>query len=77
MLLFSIVIALFPKRLPRPFHSGKRSLPTLDRSSKQQLNEEKPLTKAILPDFMPVDPVPAPDASAVMVEGTVLTDSGI
>jgi hypothetical protein len=86
MLLFSIVIALFPRQLPRPVHSGKRSLPTLDSSasSKQRLNEEQPLTKAMRSDFMPVDPVSkqkenpsAPDASAMMVEGTVLTDSGI
>jgi len=81
MLLFSIVIALFPKQLTRPVHSGKRSLPTLDSSvsSKQRLNEEQPLTKAMLSDFMPVDPVSKQkeDSSAIMVEGTVLTDSGI
>lgn len=74
MLLFSIVIALFPRRLPRPVHSGKRSLPTLDSidssaSAKQLPNEEQPLTKAMLSDFMPVEPVPhAPDASAIVVE---------
>jgi len=39
-------------------------------------NEEEPLTKAMLSDFMPVDPVPhAPDA--VVEEGTVLAGSGI
>jgi sodium-independent organic anion transporter len=70
MLLFSIVIALFPRRLPRPVHSGKRSLPTLDSSAKQRPNEEQPLTKNMLSDFMPVDPVPhAPGASAITVEG--------
>jgi hypothetical protein len=79
MLLFSIVIALFPRQLSRPVHSGRRSPPTLASSaSKQQLNEEQPLTKAMLSDFMPVDPVSkqkenhAPDASAITVEGTVL-----
>jgi hypothetical protein len=86
MLLFSFVIALFPRRLPRPVHSGKRSLPILDSSAStmQRLNEEQPLTKAMLSDFMPVDPVSkqketshAAHDSAVMVEGTVLTDSGI
>jgi hypothetical protein len=86
MLLFSIVIALFPRRLPQPVHSGRRSLPTLDSSAsaKQRPNEEQPLTKAMLSDFMPADPVskqkespPAPGASGVMVEGTVLTGSGI
>jgi hypothetical protein len=86
MLLFSFVIALFPRQLPRPVHSGKRNLPTLDSSAStmQRLNEEQPLTKAMLSDFMPVDPVSkqketthAADASAVMVEGRVLTDSGI
>jgi hypothetical protein len=80
MLLFSIVIALFPRQLPRPVHSEKRSLPTLDSSARsmQRTNEEQPLTKAMLSDFMPMEPVKhAPDASAVVVEGTVLTDSGI
>jgi len=86
MLLFSFVIALFPRRLPRPVHSGKRNLPRLDSSASTmpQLNEEQPLTKAMLSDFMPVDPVSrqketthVADASAVMVEGRVLTDSGI
>jgi hypothetical protein len=50
----------------------------------QRPNEEQPLTKAMLSDFMPVDPVPKQkenphvrDASAVMVEGRVFTDSGI
>jgi len=79
MLLFSIVIALFPRRLPRPVHCGKRSLPTPESSAstKQRPKEEQPLTKAMLSDFMPVDPVPhAPDASVITVEGTVLTDSG-
>jgi hypothetical protein len=80
MLLFSFVIALFPRRLRQPVHSGKRSLRTTDSSK----NEEQQLTKAMLSDFMPADPVPkqkenphAPDASATIVEGTVLTDSGI
>jgi hypothetical protein len=80
MLLFSIVIALFPRRLPRPADIGKGSPPTLDRcdGTMHRPNEEEPLTKAMLSDFMPVDPVPhAPDASVVVEEGTVLTDSGI
>jgi hypothetical protein len=86
MMLFSFVIALFPRQLPQLVHSGRRNVPTLDSSAstKQRLNEEQPLTKAMLPDFMPVDPVSkqkenphAPDASAIMVDGTVLTGSGI
>lgn len=48
-------------------------------STKRRLNEEQPLTKAMLSDFMPVDPVNphAPGTSAVMVEGTIITDCGI
>jgi hypothetical protein len=86
MLLFSVFIALFPRVLPRRGPSRGPSLPILDSSAntKQRLNEEQPLTKAMLSDFMPADPVSkqnenphAPDASAKMAEGTVITDSTI
>ena len=86
MMLFSFVIALFPRQLPRPGTRKGLNLPRLDSSvnTMQRQNEEQPLTKSMLTDFMPVDPVTkrkenphAPDASVQMVEGRVLTDSVI
>jgi hypothetical protein len=86
MLVFSVFIALFPRRLPRHGPSSGPSLSALDSSAstKRQQNEEQPLTKAILSDFMPADPVPkqkenphAPDASAETAEGIAFTDSRI
>jgi hypothetical protein len=84
MLLLSFVIALFPKHLPRPSPSRGPSLSSPDsrNNTKQLLNEEQPLTKAMLSDFMPIDPVSKqkespPEASTKKVEGTVFTDSRI
>jgi hypothetical protein len=86
MLLFSVFIALFPRRLPRHGPSRGPSLSALDSSAspKHQPNEQQPLTKAMLSDFMPADPVSkqkenphAPDASAETAEGIVFTNSKI
>lgn len=75
MLLLSFVIALFPKHLPRPSPSRGPSLSSPDsrNNTKQLLNEEQPLTKAMLSDFMPIDPVSKqkespPEASTKKVE---------
>lgn len=80
MLMFSFIIAMFPKQLPRKGQRGEIGVPSLDTSvpdSKQLKHEEQPLTKAMLSDFMPTDPVASKnkqklniqDNSAVRPEG--------
>jgi hypothetical protein len=59
MLMFSFIIALFPRQLPRTSSSEGPSLsgPGNPTNRKQLLHEEQPLTKAMLSDFTPSDPV--------------------
>lgn len=53
MIMFSFIIAMFPRQLPREGQGGAAVLETPASDSK----EEQPLTKAMLKDFMPTDPV--------------------
>jgi hypothetical protein len=81
MLMFSFIIALFPRHLQKTSPSKVPSLSISDNptNTTQLLHEEQPLTKAMLSDFMPNDPVSTKqkdilhiqEASAKNVEGTV------
>jgi hypothetical protein len=84
MLMFSFIIALFPRHLPRTGSRGGPSLsaPGNPTNTKQLLHEEQPLTKAMLSDFMPNDPISSKhkeiihiqETAAKKAEGMVFTD---
>ncbi|PNF14783.1 hypothetical protein B7P43_G07610 [Cryptotermes secundus] len=70
MLMFSFIIALFPRQLPRTGPSGRPSLsvPGNPTNTKQLPHEEQPLTKAMLSDFMPNDPVSSKHKEIVHIQ---------
>jgi hypothetical protein len=70
MLMFSFVIALFPKQLPRSGPSGASSLsePGSPTDTKQLPHEEQPLTKAILSRFTPSDPLSSKHEDTLRVQ---------
>lgn len=82
MLLFSFIIALFPRHLSQTSPHKAPSSPISENitNTTQLLHEEQPLTKAMLSDFMPNDPVSTKqkeilhvqDASVKNMEGTAL-----
>jgi hypothetical protein len=78
MLMFSFIIAMFPRHLPQTNPSKVPNL-SISENPIQLPHEEQPLTKAMLSDFMPNDPVSTKqkeilhtqETSAKNVEGTV------
>jgi hypothetical protein len=81
MLMFSFIIAMFPRHLPRI----GLSIPESSTNIKQLRHEEQPLTKSMLSDFMPNDPAPTKqkeilhiqETSAKKVKGMILIYSSV
>ncbi|KDR21868.1 Solute carrier organic anion transporter family member 3A1 [Zootermopsis nevadensis] len=57
MLMFSFIIALFPRHLQQTNPRKDLSITENPKNTTELLHEEQPLTKAMLTDFMPNDPV--------------------
>jgi hypothetical protein len=71
MLMFSFIIALFPRQLPRKSSSEGSSLSGPGNPTNTKLlHEEQPLTKAMLSDFAPSDPVSSKHKEILQIQET-------